>query len=97
MPLIRYVLSEYVEHAMAQALYDKMELPVKIKKFWRLVEACSVLVEGAKSTQQGYCADGCAVQTVPNELCMDSLCTVKRYEIPILSVVFSVTVQNILQ
>lgn len=25
MPLIRYVLSEYVEHAMAQALYDKFE------------------------------------------------------------------------
>lgn len=25
MPLIRYVLSEYVEHAMAQALYDKLE------------------------------------------------------------------------
>lgn len=25
MPLIRYVLSEYVEHAIAQALYDKLE------------------------------------------------------------------------
>lgn len=25
MPVIRYVLSEYVEHAMAQALYDKLE------------------------------------------------------------------------
>lgn len=25
MPLIRYVLSEYVEHATAQALYDKLE------------------------------------------------------------------------
>lgn len=25
MPVIRYVLSEYVEHAMAQALYDKPE------------------------------------------------------------------------
>lgn len=25
MPLIRYVLSEYVEHAMALALYDKLE------------------------------------------------------------------------
>ncbi|MCF6154575.1 MAG: type II toxin-antitoxin system HicB family antitoxin [Candidatus Brocadia sp.] len=25
MPAIRYVLSEYVEHAMAQALYDKLE------------------------------------------------------------------------
>ena len=36
------------------------------------------------------------LQTVPDELCMDSLCTIKRYEIPILSIVFSVTVQNIL-
>ncbi|MBM4053533.1 MAG: type II toxin-antitoxin system HicB family antitoxin [Planctomycetes bacterium] len=25
MPVIRYVLSEYVEHAMAQAIYDKLE------------------------------------------------------------------------
>ena len=25
MPVIRYVLSEYVENAMAQALYDKLE------------------------------------------------------------------------
>ena len=25
MPLIQYVLSEYVEHAIAQALYDKLE------------------------------------------------------------------------
>jgi predicted RNase H-like HicB family nuclease len=25
MPVIRYVLSEYVEHAMAQAFYDKLE------------------------------------------------------------------------
>lgn len=25
MPVIRYVLSEYVEHAMAQTLYDKLE------------------------------------------------------------------------
>ncbi|HHT9137104.1 MAG TPA: type II toxin-antitoxin system HicB family antitoxin [Candidatus Wunengus sp. YC60] len=25
MPVIRYVLSEYVEHAMALALYDKLE------------------------------------------------------------------------
>ncbi len=25
MPFIRYVLSEYVEHAMAQAIYDKLE------------------------------------------------------------------------
>lgn len=25
MPVIRYVLSEYVEHAMAHALYDKLE------------------------------------------------------------------------
>ena len=36
-------------------------------------------------------------QTVPNEFCVDSLYAAKRRKMPILPVVFSATVQNILR
>ncbi|HJW85122.1 MAG TPA: hypothetical protein VJ440_00620, partial [Candidatus Brocadiaceae bacterium] len=43
-----------------------------------------------------YAASVPDIQTVPNEFCVDSLYAAKRRKMPILPVVFSATVQNIL-